>query len=118
MERLCEALEPLLGPRMSVSAHGGKGVVVQFDGDGGGFVVARAAPWFPGLTERRDLIRTAGNVAHLVHGAVPEAWRDVTGIGPTGPSVTAAGDVLTIRFFAPDGEPLPVVKVALDGQRG
>ena len=118
MERLCEALEPLLGPRISLSAHGGKGVVVQLDGGSGGFMAARAAPWLPGLTERRDLIRTADNVAHVVHSAVSEQWGHETGIGPTSPSVAAAGDVVTIRFFGTTGEPLPVVELPLFGQQG
>jgi hypothetical protein len=72
MERLCEALGSLLGPRVSVDAHGGRGVSVQLDQGAGGSMMAHVAPWLPSLTMRRDLIRTADNVAHVVHSAVSE----------------------------------------------
>ena len=101
-----------------MTAHGGGGVAIALDGGNGGILASRVAPWLPSLSERRDLIRTADNVAHLVHGAVTEQWSGVAGIGPARPTVAAVGDVLTIRFFAPDGEPLPVVEVSLDGQPG
>jgi hypothetical protein len=113
MERLCEALGSLLGPRISVEAHGGKGVLVQLDQGTGGSTMARAAPWLPSLTLRKDLIRTADNVAHVVHSAVFEEWSHQAGIGPTSPSVAAVEDVVTIRFFGTTGDPLPAVEVPL-----
>lgn len=115
MKRLCSALTPVLGPRISVSTHGAKGIVVQFDGGSGGSMVARAAPWLPGLSERRDFLRTAGNVAHAVQEGVPEEWAEVTGLGAVRPRVTAAGDVLTIRFYGGTGEPLLPVEVSMSG---
>ncbi len=115
LERVCAALQPLLGPRLSVEAVGGKGVVVQLDQGSGGTLAARAAPWLPGLTVRRDLVRTAGNVARVLHGAVPEKWRDIAGIGPRSPSVDAVADVVAIRFFGSRGEPLLAVEVSLSG---
>lgn len=118
MERLCEALGSLLQPRISVDARGGKGVLVQLDQGSGGSMMAHVAPWLPSLTMRRDLIRTAGNVAHVVHSAVSEKWGHQAGIGPTSPSVAAVGDVVTIRFFGTTGEPLPAVELPLVGQHG
>lgn len=117
MERLIEALGPLLGARISVAAHGGLSVAVELDGGSGGSLVGRAAPWLPSLSERKDLTRTADNIAHLVHDALTEQWIGVVAVGPASPTVAAVGDVLSIRFFGPDDEPLPVVEVALDGQR-
>ncbi len=121
MERLCEALGPLLGPRISVEAHGGRCVVVQLhlDQGSGGSGMAYVAPWFPSLTVRRDLIRTAGSVAYAVHGDLLDWANDgavSAGIGPTSPSVAAVGDVVTIRFFGTTGEPLPALEIPLLGQ--
>ncbi len=56
MERLCEALDPLFGPRISVEAHGSAWVVVQLDQGYRGSTGFRAAPWFPGLTQIPDLL--------------------------------------------------------------
>ena len=118
MERLSDALSPLLGPRISLATHGGVGVAVELDGGIGGSVMSRAAPWLPSLSERKDLVRTASNIAHLVYVAVSERWSGVAGIGPASPTVAVVGDVLTIRFLATDGHPLPVVEVTMNGQRG
>jgi len=103
-----------LGP-VSLTAHGGTGVVVKLDGGTGGTLAGHVAPWVPSLTERRDRIRTADNITHLVHGASSEQWSQVTGIGATSPSVTTAGDALVIRFFDTTGEPLPAVTLSLVG---
>ena len=118
MERLCEALDPLLGPHISVEAHGSAWISVQLDQGSGGSMLFRAAPWFPSLTVRRHLLQTARNVAERVHGSVSdEDWADLAGIGPTSPSVAVARDIVTIRFFGSNGEPLPAVEVSLVDQR-
>jgi hypothetical protein len=57
MRRLCEVLEPLLGPRISVAVHGSAWVVVQLDQGYGGSTGFRAAPWFPG-SDRAEAPRT------------------------------------------------------------
>ncbi len=116
MERLCEALGPVVGPRITLETHGGRGIVVLVDvddeGRGGGAYMTRAATWVPAPTTRTDLIRTARGVAEAVHSALSEEWlRAATSIGPSRPRVDARGGNVAVRFFGAHGEPLPVVEV-------
>ena len=113
MEQLCEALGPLLSPRILVEALGGRGVAVSCDGARGGIVATRATPWLHGLTVRQDLRKTAHGVAHIVHGAVTEQWPGTTRIGPAAPDVSARGGFVVLRFRGISGEPLPDVAVPL-----
>jgi hypothetical protein len=114
MARLCEALGPVVGPRITLEAHGGRGIAVLLDGGRGGTFATRAAPWFPSPTPRRDLIRTARGVAEAVHHALSEEWMmATTSIGPSRPSVTARETLVAIHFFGVNGEPLRVIEISL-----
>jgi hypothetical protein len=113
IERLSEALVPLVGPRLSLEANGGKGVTVLLDGGKGGAAFTRAAPWLPGLTVSRDLTGTARGVAFAVHAAVTEFPPGTTSIGPQRATVTRSGGSIRLQFFGLGGEPLPVVEVPL-----
>lgn len=116
MARLCEALGRVVGPRVTLEAHGGRGIVVLVDVDGegrGGAYMTRAAPWLPGPTSRTDLIRTARGVAEAVHDALSDEWAGTTSIGPSCPTVTPRGGAVAILYFGVNGEPLPVVEVPL-----
>ena len=122
MAGLCEALRPIVGPRVTLEAHGGRGIVVLVDVDveerTGGAYMTRAAPWLPGPTSRTDLIRTARGVAEAVHQALSDEWAGTTSIGPSRPTVTPRGGAVAIRFFGVNGEPLPVVEVPLIASGG
>ncbi len=115
MARLCEALGRVVGPRITLEAHNGRGIAVLLDEGRGGSYLTRAAPWLPGPTSRRDLIRTARGVAEAVHGALSDEWAGAgaTSIGPSCPTVTPRGEAVAILYFGVNGEPLPVVEVPL-----
>ncbi len=110
--RLCEALGPVVGPRIALEAHGGRGILVV-DLSRGATYMTRAAPWVPGPTSRTDLIRTARGVVDAVHDALSSEWLDTASIGPSRPTVTPRGGAVAIRFFGLNGEPLPAVQVPL-----
>ncbi len=118
LERFCNALQPLLGPRISVEAWGGTWLVVALDHGSGGSTAFRVAPCLPSLTVRRHLLQTARNAAEGVVGLVAEDLGGIAGIGPTSPSVAAVGDVVTIRYLGTTGEPLPAIELPLVGLRG
>lgn len=114
MARLCEALGRVVGPRITLEAHGGRGIAVLLDEGRGGTYMTRAAPWLPGPTSRRDLIRTARGFAEAVHSALADEWAaGTTSIGPSCPTVTPRGGAVAVHYFGVNGEPLPVVEVPL-----
>jgi hypothetical protein len=123
MARLCRALGPVVGPRVTLEAYGGRGIAVLVEvydeGRGGGACVTHAAPWIPSPTTRTDSIRTARGVAEAVHSCLwEESIRDATSIGPSRPRVDARGGIVFVRFFGVHGEPLPVVEVPLVATEG
>ena len=113
MERLFKALPPVMGSRLSLEAHGGKGIMVLVDGGKNGSMITRAAPWLPGFTVARDLTQTARGVANAVTCAATEFPPGTTSIGGRSPTVTRAKGKLRLQFFGLSGEPLPVVEVPL-----
>ncbi len=114
MERLFIALAPVIGPRVSLEAHGGKGVSVLVDGGRSGTMFTRAAPWLPRLTAATDLTETARGVADAVMWvATTDFPPDTTHVGPQWPTVTRANKRVRVQFFGVTGEPLPVVEVPL-----
>lgn len=113
MERLFAALAPVVGPRLSFEAYGGKGVLVLVDEGRNGAFFSRAAPWIPGWTIDKDLTETARGVAVATFWAATESPAGMTHISHASPTVTRANGRVRIQFFGPSGEPLPVVEVPL-----
>ena len=113
MSALCDALGPIVGPRLSLEALGGRGVAMSLDGGAGGTAVTRAAPWLPAVSLARDLRRTAQGVAAAVHWMAMELGPGLTRLGPSTPQITSDRDRVRVQFFGLDGEPLPIVEVPL-----
>ena len=116
LERFADAVAPLVAPRLSVEAHGGKGLAVLLDGGGGGTTFARAAPWLPRWRVAADLVQTARGAAEAVHAAATCTWPGTTGIGTRTPAVSGSRGRVTVRFYGARGEPLPAVHVPLRPQ--